>query len=39
MNPKYKRKEVTVMQEVIREYFEQAKVGRKQIYKHTQSPL
>jgi hypothetical protein len=34
MTSKYKRKEVTIMQEVIREYLEQAKVGRKQVYKN-----
>jgi hypothetical protein len=34
MISKYKRKEVTIMQEVIREYFEMAKVGRKQVYKN-----
>jgi hypothetical protein len=34
MASKYKRKEVTIMQEVIREYLEKAKVGRKQVYKN-----
>jgi hypothetical protein len=34
MISKYKRKEVTIMQEVIREYLEMAKVGRKQVYKN-----
>jgi ARG and Rhodanese-Phosphatase-superfamily-associated Protein domain len=34
MTSKYKRKEVTNMQEVIREYLEMAKVGRKQVYKN-----
>jgi ARG and Rhodanese-Phosphatase-superfamily-associated Protein domain len=34
MSSKYRRKEVAIMQEVIREYLEQAKVGRKQVYKN-----
>jgi hypothetical protein len=34
MASKCKRKEVTIMQEAIREYLEQAKVGRKQVYKN-----
>jgi len=34
MTSKYKRKEVTIMQQVIKEYLEQAKVGRKQVYKN-----
>jgi hypothetical protein len=34
MASKYKRKEATLMQEVIREYLEMAKVGRKQVYKN-----
>jgi len=34
MSSKYRRKEVALMQEVIREYLEQAKVGRKQVYKN-----
>ena len=33
MDSKQNRKEVTIMQEVIREYLEQAKVGRKQAYR------
>jgi hypothetical protein len=34
MAPKYKRKEVKIMQVVIKEYLEMAKVGRKQVYKN-----
>jgi len=34
MRSKSNRKEVTIMQEVIKEYLEQAKVGRKQVYKN-----
>jgi hypothetical protein len=34
MTPKYKRKEVTIMQAIVREHLEMAKVGRKQVYKN-----
>jgi len=34
MISKYNGKDVTIMQEVIKEYLEHAKVGRKQVYKN-----
>jgi hypothetical protein len=34
MGSKYDGKDVTTMQEVIREYLEKAEVGRKQVYKN-----